>query len=138
MIPLKSLLLKHTNKTTMNTQQTSTSNPFTHEGATYEDAPTEAKPYRGSSVENSTIYCRNITLSDILDMLAEKTGRDNLNVLLSDQQKEAIINNLETEIEDSINQAIYDALEDDLEVKVFDSFTSDDCEPTQDYAFTPV
>ena len=122
----------------MNTQQTSTSNPFTHEGATYDDAPTEAKPYNGSMVGNSTIYCRNITLDDVLEVLAEKTGRDNLNVLLSDQQKQAIIDNLETEIEDSMNQAIYDILEDDIVVKTFECLTYGDCEPTQDYAFEAV
>ena len=122
----------------MNSQQTNTSNPFAHEGATYDDAPTEAKPYNGSMVENSTIYCRNITLGDILDILAEKTGRDNLNKLLSDQQKQAIIDNLETEIEDSINRAIYDVLEEDITTQVYDCFSYGDCEPTQDYAFEPV
>ena len=122
MISLKSLLLKHTNKTTMNTQQTNTSNPFAHPGATYEN---------DGNLEQTEIITRTIYLEDIIYRLGEITGRDNLNKLLSDQQKEAIINNIGCELEDYLDNYLENWLgQCDLEENVNDCFIADDCKPT--------
>ena len=123
----------------MNTQQTSTSNPFTHEGATYKDQPPEGKSYLGSPLESTVITTRDITLEDIIYRLAEKTGRDNLNKLLSDQQKQAIIDNIEADLDDYLTNYIDNIMgECDIVEKVFECFPADCCEPTQDYAFEAV
>ena len=132
----------------MNTQQTSTSNtsipyaeenPFPHDGATYEDKRPERYSYRASPLESTVILTRDITLEDILYALSERTSRPNIGKLLSDQQKQAIIDNIEAEIEDTINDAINNALDDcDIEYKVADCWEADDCVPDDGNALSTV
>lgn len=132
----------------MNTQQTSTSNtsipyaeenPFHHEGATYEDQPPEGKSYQGSPLESTVITTRDITLEDILYRLSERTSRPNIGKLLSDQQKQAIIDNIEADLEDYLTNYIDNIMgECDIEDRVAECWEADDCSPDDENALSTV
>ena len=120
----------------MATQQTHTENPFTHEGATYND---KGKGHNPSPLETKEVVKVSINLEDILIRLNEITGRDNMLELLSDQQKQAIIDNIGDEFQQYLIDYVDNWLgQTDIVSHVYDCFTQDDCEPTKDYPFTPV
>ena len=119
------------------------SNPFTHEGATYKDNDTKGgHTWAYTDMEKEIVATVNVELGDIFYRLGEKLGRDNIGELLSDQQKQAIIDHIGDELTDIlceyVNETLGDTYGSDITTKVFECLTEGDCEPTKDYAFTPV